>query len=117
VHNPGRDANPGQDYVISSTRNTTGKRKRRVKRKGSDRKVKAMTFLTALFPYKGPLHEREMRALDEVRDVYGIRIVSIDEKKQRILVEYDASRLLQSDILFLLRNAGLWVQNDAGKAA
>ena len=76
-----------------------------------------MTFLTALFPYKGPLHEGEMRALDDVRDVYGIRIVSIDERKQRILVEYDASRLLQSDILFLLRNAGLDVQNDAGKAA
>ena len=76
-----------------------------------------MTFLTALFPYKGPLHEREMRALDDVRDVYGIRIVSIDERKQRILVEYDASRLLQSDILFMLRNAGIRLQNDVGTAA
>lgn len=76
-----------------------------------------MTFLTVLFPYKGPLHEREMRALDDVRDVYGIRVVSIDERKQRILVEYDASRLLQSDILFLLRNAGIRLQNDVGTAA
>lgn len=76
-----------------------------------------MTFLRVLFPYKGPLHEREMRALDDVRDVYGIRIVSIDERKQRILVEYDASRLLQSDILFLLRNAGIRLQNDVGTAA
>ena len=76
-----------------------------------------MTFLTALFPYEGPLHEREMRALDDVRDVYGIRILSIDEKKQRILVEYDASRLLQGDILFMLRNAGIRVQDDASKAA
>ena len=76
-----------------------------------------MTFLTALFPYKGPLHEREMRALDDVRDVYGIRIVSIDEGKQRILVEYDASRLLQSDILFMLRSAGIRLEDDVGTAA
>ena len=89
----------------------------REKEKDPIRKVKQMTFLTALFPYKGPLHEREMRALDDVRDVYGIRIVSIDERKQRILVEYDASRLLQSDILFMLRNAGIRLQNDIGTAA
>jgi hypothetical protein len=76
-----------------------------------------MTFLTAQFPYKGALHEPEMRALDDVRDVYGIRVVSIDERKQRILVEYDASRLLQSDILFMLRNAGIRVPNDVRKAA
>jgi hypothetical protein len=116
VHNPGREVNPGQDYRYQSNPQHHGKRKER-KRKGFNSEGKAMTFLTALFPYKGPLHEREMRALDDVRDVYGIRIVSIDERKQRILVEYDASRLLQSDILFLLRNAGLGVQNDAGKAA
>ena len=76
-----------------------------------------MTFLTALFLYEGPLHEREVRALGDVRDVYGIRVLSIDERKQRILVEYDASRLLQTDILFMLRNAGIRIQNDVREAA
>jgi hypothetical protein len=76
-----------------------------------------MTFLEAVFPYEPPVGERELRALDGIREVYGIRLVSFDEKMHRVLVEYDASRLTPSDIAFMLRNAGIRAQNPVGKAA
>jgi hypothetical protein len=69
-----------------------------------------MTFLMTMFSYDGSVGEREMRALDRVRDVYGIRTVSVDETKRQIKVEYDASHLNQNDIAFMFRNAGIRLQ-------
>ena len=48
-----------------------------------------------------------MRALDNVREVYGIRRVRFDEKDQIVRVEYDASRFKEPVVANLLRGAGL----------
>ncbi|HUA14463.1 MAG TPA: hypothetical protein VMG31_04135 [Verrucomicrobiae bacterium] len=69
-----------------------------------------MTFLQVFLPYEPPLGERQMKALDSMRDVYGIRAVTIDEKSRRFVVEYDASRLTPRDIAFMLRTAGVRLQ-------
>jgi hypothetical protein len=69
-----------------------------------------MTFLDVAFRYARPPGETEMRALDEVREVYGIRAISFDEAQHLVRVEYDASRLVDDEIAFLLRNAGLDVR-------
>ena len=48
-----------------------------------------------------------MSALGSVREVYGVRKLFFDERERVVKVEYDASRLVESDIAALLRGAGL----------
>ena len=69
-----------------------------------------MTLLEIAFRYTRPPGENTMRALREMRDVYGIWGVSVDEPNHILRVEYDASRLRERDVEFLLRNAGIDVQ-------
>lgn len=76
-----------------------------------------MTFVEASFPYQPPVGQQELAALDGVRDVYGIRTVRFDEALHCIVVEYDASRLTKGDIAFMLRGAGIRLQNPVGNAA
>jgi hypothetical protein len=64
-----------------------------------------MTPLDATFVYGSPPGALELRALDDVREVYGIRRLGVDERAHTILVEYDASRLTEADVAALLRAA------------
>jgi hypothetical protein len=51
-----------------------------------------------------------MRALDGMREVYGVRRMRFDPKDRIVYVEFDASRLKEPVIAGLLRQAGLDVQ-------
>jgi hypothetical protein len=51
-----------------------------------------------------------MRALDGVREVYGVRRMTFNPKEQIVRVEFDASRFKEPVIAGLLRQAGLDVQ-------
>ncbi len=51
-----------------------------------------------------------MRAINGIREIYGLRRVQWDEKKRTIRIEYDASRLNEDTIASLLRRAGLDLQ-------
>jgi hypothetical protein len=62
------------------------------------------------YRYSNPPSEAAMRAIDNVREVYGIRRVRFDEKEQIVRVEYDASRFKEPVVARLLRGAGLDVQ-------
>jgi hypothetical protein len=66
-----------------------------------------MTQMEVRFRYGAAPGEAELRAMDAVRDVYGIRRVSLDEKERIIRVEYDASRLKEPTVAALLRRAGI----------
>jgi hypothetical protein len=66
-----------------------------------------MTTLDVMFRYGLSPTEREMRALGNAREVYGIRKISFNEKNKTVTVEYDASRLHGETVASLLRNAGL----------
>ena len=66
-----------------------------------------MTQMEVAYRYANSLSEAAMRALDNVRDVYGIRRVRFDEKNQIVRVEYDASRFKEPVVANLLRGAGL----------
>jgi len=66
-----------------------------------------MTALEVVFRYATPPRERQMRALDGVREVYGIRRLSFDSAARTVRVEYDASRLNSDVVAGLLRDAGL----------
>lgn len=48
-----------------------------------------------------------MRALDNVREVYGIRRLRFDESAHAVTVEYDATRLNEDTVANLLGGAGV----------
>jgi hypothetical protein len=69
-----------------------------------------MTQLEVRYRYANPPTESEMRAIDAMREVYGIRRIAFDEKEKVVKVEFDASRLKEPGIAALLRRAGIDVQ-------
>ena len=69
-----------------------------------------MTQLEVAYRYGTSPGEAEKRALDSVREVYGIRRMRFDAKERIVRVEFDASRLKEPVIASLLRQAGLDVQ-------
>ena len=65
-----------------------------------------MTAVDVLFRYGTTPGEKEMGALGQVSDVYGIRRIEFHEPERKIRVEYDATRLNEASVEGLLRNAG-----------
>lgn len=70
-----------------------------------------MTQLEVAYQYGATPGEAEMRAMDNVREVYGIRKVTFAEKEKTLRIEFDASRLKEPVIAGLLRRAGINVLN------
>ncbi len=66
-----------------------------------------MTQLEVRYRYVNPPSESEMRAIDAMREVYGIRKISFDQKENTVKVEFDASRLKEPNVAALLRRAGM----------
>ena len=69
-----------------------------------------MTQMDVVYRYGATPGEAEMRAIDSLRDVYGIRKISFNEKESTMRVEYDASRFKEPVLASLLRRAGIDVQ-------
>src|SRR5258707_15392472 len=69
-----------------------------------------MTYLDVVFSYGAAPGEKELRAIDSMREVYGVRRVQFNEKERTVRVEFDASRIKQSDVAGLLRRAGVDVR-------
>ena len=69
-----------------------------------------MTQLEVAYRYGSAPGEAEMRALDSVREVYGIRRMRFEPKERIVRVEFDASRFKEPVIAGLLRQAGLDIQ-------
>jgi hypothetical protein len=66
-----------------------------------------MTQMDVSYRYVNRPDEKIMRAIDNMREVYGIRRLSFNETQQVVRVEYDASRMKEPVVAKLLRNAGL----------
>lgn len=69
-----------------------------------------MTFLDVVFRYGGAPREPELRAINGMREVYGILQVAFSETDHTVRVRYDASRLQQDAVAKLLRTAGIDLQ-------
>ena len=69
-----------------------------------------MTYLELVFNYGAIPGENELRAIDTMREVYGIRRVQFNAKERTVRVEFDASRLKQDAVAKLLRDAGVDVR-------
>lgn len=66
-----------------------------------------MTTVDIVFRYSTPPDESVAISINRMREVYGVRKITFDEKESTIRVEYDATRLDATEIANLLRNAGL----------
>lgn len=66
-----------------------------------------MTYLDVAYRYLSVPGERELRALDGIREVYGIQRLEFNEKERTVRVQFDASRLKEESVAKLLREAGI----------
>ncbi len=71
-----------------------------------------MTNVEVLFRYDRHPTEAAMIALSNMREIYGIRRLTVNEAWQTIRVEYDATRLNAPVVGQLLRRAGISVSEE-----
>ncbi len=75
-----------------------------------------MTYLDVVYSYGSVPGESELRAIDGMREVYGIRSVRFNEKEHTVRVEFDASRMKHESVARLLRQAGIDVREPVALA-
>jgi len=66
-----------------------------------------MTFLSTRYRVAKPLSPRELESLRRLSTVYGIRGLSVE--REDLIVEYDASRIHEAEVLAEIRRAGVGV--------
>ena len=66
-----------------------------------------MTFLEANYRYRGPLSAAQLKRLGELSGHYGIRRLRLDEEHSIAHIEFDASRLKESEVVHWIRRAGI----------
>jgi hypothetical protein len=64
-----------------------------------------MTFMSITYELQKPLRPEDFRALAEFANTYGLQKFSVDEKKNWLSFEYDASRLKETAVEHVLRAA------------
>jgi hypothetical protein len=72
-----------------------------------------MTYLEMSYQYGSAPTENVWRALDGVREVYGVLLIQFNETDRTVKVRFDASRLKADAIANLLRRAGLDIKERA----
>jgi hypothetical protein len=109
-----RDRKP--DKIENQTRSKTktrSKRKTRSKTRARNpmgRMIRTMTQMEVVYRYGAVPGEAEMRAIDNLRDVYGIRRITFNDRERTVRIEFDASRFKEPVLASLLRRAGIDVQ-------
>jgi hypothetical protein len=64
-----------------------------------------MTLVEITFEIQSSLKPEQLRALGEFANTYGLRRFRMDEEKKLISLEYDASRLKETEVEHVLRQA------------
>ncbi|HXW55723.1 MAG TPA: hypothetical protein VEJ67_08255 [Candidatus Cybelea sp.] len=64
-----------------------------------------MTFMTVTYELQKPLRAEEFRALGQFANTYGLQSFRFDEKTNHLHFDYDASRLRESVVEHVLREA------------
>ena len=68
-----------------------------------------MTLLEVTFELQSPLTPQQLSELGEFANTYGLRRFRLDEAKNQITFEYDASRRRQSQVVAALAGANIAV--------
>jgi hypothetical protein len=69
-----------------------------------------MTLVEVTYQLQAPLVAEQLRALGEFANTYGLRRFRVDEERNRICFEYDASRLKETEVVQVLRQARIAVE-------
>jgi hypothetical protein len=75
-----------------------------------------MTYLDVVFRYGAAPGEAELRAIDGMREVYGVRGVQFNQAERTVRVGFDASRMKSEAVARLLRQAGVDVREQLALA-
>jgi hypothetical protein len=64
-----------------------------------------MTFMTVTYELQSPLKTEQYRTLGQFSNTYGLQRFRFDEKTNHLHFDYDASRLKESVVEHVLRDA------------
>jgi hypothetical protein len=64
-----------------------------------------MTLMEITYELQAPLQPEQLRELGSFANTYGLRRFRVDEKLNRLSFEYDASRLKETEVEHVLRQA------------
>ncbi|HTR46003.1 MAG TPA: hypothetical protein VMM16_01265 [Verrucomicrobiae bacterium] len=64
-----------------------------------------MTFMTVTYELQDKLKPEQFRALGQFANTYGLQRFRFDEKTNRLQFDYDASRLRETIVEHVLRQA------------
>jgi hypothetical protein len=76
-----------------------------------------MTKVTLHYDLLRPLTDSDLQAISDVHSTYGLARVQLSPKLDKIVVDYDASRLLKSDVEAALMRHGLPIHPAAQSVA
>jgi hypothetical protein len=65
----------------------------------------AMTLIEITYQLQEPLTAQQLATLGEFANTYGLRRFRVEEDKNQLSFEYDASRLKETQVLHVLRCA------------
>jgi hypothetical protein len=71
--------------------------------------MQRMTLVEITYELQSPLELEQLRTLGEFANTYGLRRFRVDKGKRRISFEYDASRLKETEVAHVLRQARIQV--------
>lgn len=64
-----------------------------------------MTFMTMTYELQAPLRQDQLLSLARFANTYGLQKFRLDEKKNWLHFDYDASRLKETEVEHVLRMA------------
>jgi len=64
-----------------------------------------MTFVEVTYDLPGPLRPEQLRALGQFANTYGLRRIHVNEQTNQIRIEYDGSRLTETEVANVLGRA------------
>jgi len=67
--------------------------------------MRFMTLVEITYELQSSLQPEQLRALGEFANTYGLRRFRVDEEKKHLSFEYDASRLKETEVVHVLRQA------------
>ena len=72
-----------------------------------------MTLVEVTYELQSPLSQEQLRRLGEFANTYGLRRFHVDETKNQLSFEYDASRLRETQVEHMLAQARIAVNRKA----
>jgi hypothetical protein len=71
--------------------------------------IPGMTLLEITYELQNPLSLEQLNRLGEFANTYGLRKFRVDEQRNHLTFEYDASRLRDTQVAHVLGKAGIAV--------